>query len=110
MCLSGSGGGGGGWLLVVGLSFSERWLLALGFGSEREGREQRNNEREREREPIWNYLIKKIRERIKYYYLSLELCYSVILKVELYYSTIAKFFTILGFYKSGCGGDFGLLR
>ena len=34
LCFSGSGGGGGGWLLVVGLSFSERWLLALGFGSE----------------------------------------------------------------------------
>ena len=43
LCFSGSGGGGGGWLLVVGLSFSERWLLALGFGSEREGGEQRNN-------------------------------------------------------------------
>ena len=29
-----SGGGGDGCLLVVGLSFSGRWLLALGFGSE----------------------------------------------------------------------------
>ena len=26
---SGGGGGGDGWLLVVGLSFSVRWLLAL---------------------------------------------------------------------------------
>ena len=61
--------------------------------------ESREIMRERERE----------RERIKYYYLSLELCYSAILKVELYYTTIAKIFAILGFYKSGCGGDFGLL-
>ena len=31
LCFNGGGGGGGldGWLLVVGLSFSDRWLLAL---------------------------------------------------------------------------------
>ena len=62
------------------------------MGLKREGREQRNNkrEREREREPIMTCLIKSRRERIKYYYLSLELCYSAILKVELCYSAILK--------------------
>ena len=31
LCFNGGGGGSGldGWLLVVGLSFSDRWLLAL---------------------------------------------------------------------------------
>ena len=59
--------------------------------------------REREeREPIRNCLIKSRRERIKYYYLSLELCYNAILKVELYCSTIPKFFTILHFYNPRC--------
>ena len=33
LCFNG-GGGGDGWLLVVGLSFSGRWLLALDFGYE----------------------------------------------------------------------------
>ena len=87
------------------------WLWVLGL--KREERGQRNNERERERErerePIRNCLIKSKRERIKYYYLSLKLCYNAILKVELYCSTIAKVFAILGFYKSKCDGDFALL-
>ena len=47
--------------------------------------------------------------QFKYYYLSLELCYNAILKVELYYSIIVKNFAIFGFYKSRCGGDLGLL-
>ena len=29
LCFSGGGASGDGWLLVVGLSFSDRWLLAL---------------------------------------------------------------------------------
>ena len=69
------------------------------MGMKREGREQRNNkrEREREREPIMTCLIKSRRERIKYYYLSLELCYIAILKVELHCSTIAKKIAIVEF-------------
>ena len=40
---------------------------------------------------------------------KLQLCYNAILNVELYCSTIAKVFAILGFYKSKCDGDFALL-
>ena len=68
------------------------------MGLKRKGREQRNNEEEREeREPILTYLIKSRRERIKYYYLSLELCYNAILKIELQCSIIAKKIAIVEF-------------
>ena len=39
----------------------------------------------------------------------LELSYIAILPLELHCSTIAKFFAIVGFYKSRCVGGFGLL-
>jgi len=39
----------------------------------------------------------------------LQLSYSVILPLELHCSTIANFFAILDFYKSGCRWFFGPL-
>ena len=81
-------------------------MVAIGFGTEERRKRaelQRNNERERERERerelIRNSLIKSRRERElnnNIYHLCLELCYSLILKVELHCNTIPKFFAILG--------------
>ena len=40
---------------------------------------------------------KRMEQNIYIYIYILELCYSIILKLELYYSTIAKKFAIVGF-------------
>ena len=77
------------------------WCGGYGFWVWRENEDSREitreREKERERELILTCLIKSRRERIKYYYLSSELCYSAILKVELHCNTIAKKFAIVKF-------------
>ena len=55
-------------------------------------------ERERERERGINKVVNKILD----FFFFLELSYSAILPLELHCSTIAKFFAIVDFYKSGC--------
>ena len=42
--------------------------------------------------------------KILVFFFFFELSYSAILPLELHCSTIAKFFAIVGFYKSGCVG------
>ena len=56
---------------------------------------QREEVRIRMREDSWEN---------KILFLVLQLCYSVILNVELHFSSIAKKFAILTFYKSACEG------
>ena len=78
------------------------------MGLKREGREksyERERERERRERKCWNYLIKSKGENyiIIFKFRIVLQCNSI----ELHCSTIAKKFAILGFYQSGCGGDFG---
>ena len=52
----------------------------------------------------------KMREKMnKIIFLFLQLSYSAILHLESHCSIIANFFAIVGFYKFGCVGGFGLL-
>ena len=51
---------------------------------------------------------KKVRFKIKNYYLVLQMCYSVILHLELRCSTIVNFFAIVKFCKTNCWGVLGL--
>ena len=61
---------------------------------------------ERERERGIDKVNNKVNKFFFLIFFFLQLSYSAILPLELHCSTIANFFTIVGFYKSGYGGVF----
>ena len=72
--------------------------LGLGLKEESEKERMKRAERADEEERMKREKITEIMEereiQLKYIFFFLQLCYSTILKIELYCSTIVKFFTI----------------
>ena len=66
----------------------------MGFDGEKEWEMERHSGSERERTEMRD---RDERVRDKFFFFFLEYCYSTILNLELYCSTIAKKFAIIGF-------------
>ena len=80
----------------------KRWCLGLNREERREKREERREKGAKKEEREKNWRTELVEREISgwnkiYIYIFLEYCYSTILTLELYCSTIAKKFAIVGF-------------